>query len=354
MSDSNHSDGSNYGYVPTASWCLAYIVLFSVTAAVHSAQAWRSKYWVVFPTLVLGALVEVMGWAARYWSNKNVTLLTPFLMQISTLIIAPVFFSAWDYIVLGMAISRLGPQYSLLRPNWYLATFLTADIISLVVQAVGGGEASAAAADGSPTESATNTMVGGIIFQAVCMLIFVTLGTDFMLRATARRPYAFQEKRLARLASGEAIPSKRTWYGKKKVVGGTGAEEKVNSEGVQRDGDADTLGTATAIGSPKPEGHHPELGLGAAERREAEENERANLNRWWIMLAGALFSSCMILMRGVYRSVELLQGWSGFLITHEMYQNLLDGLPMLLAVVVFNFLHPGYLLPKRTTWKGYH
>ena len=51
---------------------------------VHCFQAYRSKYWIVYPTLVLGALTEILGWSARYWSSRNVLLITPFIMQIST------------------------------------------------------------------------------------------------------------------------------------------------------------------------------------------------------------------------------------------------------------------------------
>ena len=84
MSDSNHSDTSNYGYTPSTAWCIAFIVLFSISGLVHCYQGWRAKYWVIYATLVLGAAVEVLGWAGRLWSSQNVLLLTPFLMQIST------------------------------------------------------------------------------------------------------------------------------------------------------------------------------------------------------------------------------------------------------------------------------
>ncbi|OCF34088.1 hypothetical protein I317_05638 [Kwoniella heveanensis CBS 569] len=292
-----HTDQSNYGYTPSPSWALAYIVLFSVSAAVHVVQAWRYKYWIIYPTLVLGALTEVLGWSARYWSSQNVTLLTPFLMQISTLIMAPVFFSAFDYVILGLAIKRLGPQYSVLRPNWYFFTFITADLISLILQAVGGGQASSSAAEGAPTQSATNIMVAGIIFQLVAMATFMTLGADFIIRATMRRPYKFQER----------------WT-------------------------------------------HNRLMKKQQKRRDSEKTltARAHLRAWWIMLIAVAISSTMILIRGVYRSVELVQGWTGHLMETEMYQNILDALMMLIAVGIYNFIHPGFLFPRKTSWKGYH
>ena len=57
--------------------------------AVHSVQAWRAKYWVIYPSLVLGALIEVLGWAGRLWSNRNILYLPPFLMQICTYVCRP-------------------------------------------------------------------------------------------------------------------------------------------------------------------------------------------------------------------------------------------------------------------------
>ena len=84
-----HSDSSDYNYIPSPGWCISFIVLFSVIALVLSLQALRSKYWIVYPTIVLGALIEVLGWTGRYWSSQNVLLLTPFLMQITTYVSHP-------------------------------------------------------------------------------------------------------------------------------------------------------------------------------------------------------------------------------------------------------------------------
>lgn len=63
------------------------------------------------------------------------------------------------------------------------------------------------------------------------------------------------------------------------------------------------------------------------------------------LLAGMVLSVLCIYVRSIYRTVELLQGWKGFLITHEKYFVALDGAMMVVAVAVFNVLHPGWLLP---------
>ncbi|KAG5818197.1 hypothetical protein H9Q74_010182 [Fusarium xylarioides] len=63
-----------------------------------------------------------------------------------------------------------------------------------------------------------------------------------------------------------------------------------------------------------------------------------------LLLAAVFISLTMIFIRSIYRTVELLQGWSGYLITHEGYFIGLDGAIMVVAIAVFNFLDPVYLL----------
>lgn len=128
--------------------------------------------------MFLCALIETLGWSARLWSavstewiplNGGFWYSNPqaFLMQIATLIISPVFLTAgmfylhrlttrsvsklifsltmtgW-YILLGKIIKTFGPQYCRFNTKTYAIIFICGDVISLVIQAVGGGMASAA------------------------------------------------------------------------------------------------------------------------------------------------------------------------------------------------------------------
>lgn len=90
---------SPYGYVPSEGVCITAIVLFAVSTALHTAQAVyysvrrrkltrgegsgesggdaqraarQPSYWWILATLVPGGLLEVIGWAGRYWSSRNV------------------------------------------------------------------------------------------------------------------------------------------------------------------------------------------------------------------------------------------------------------------------------------------
>ncbi len=66
--------------------------------------------------------------------------------------------------------------------------------------------------------------------------------------------------------------------------------------------------------------------------------------RLTLVAAATLLSVACMIVRGVYRSTELLQGWRGELITDEKYMIALEGSMMFVAVAVFNFFGPGMLL----------
>ncbi|KAJ4232917.1 hypothetical protein NW757_013765 [Fusarium falciforme] len=193
-------------------------------------------------------------------------------MQITTLIIAPTFFTAGLYIILGALINRLGRHSSILGPKMYAVIFLSCDIIALVVQAVGGAMASTESNKiNGDTKTGTNIMVAGIVFQMAAMTAFTVLVLDFLRRVFLKKSYLESRK----------------------------------------------IGPANRTDLPKAYS--------------------------WLILA-ILISLFMIFVRSIYRTIELLQGWDGYLITHEGYFIGLDAATMTIAVAIFNFLDPIYLL----------
>jgi RTA1 like protein len=204
---------------------------------------------------------EAIGWAGRTWSAKCPYNHDAFLMQITTLIIAPTFFAAGLYVILGQMIHLLGRNTSIISPRAYLMVFCSCDLVSLVLQAAGGGLASVASGKlNGNTKPGTNLMVAGIAFQLGTMSFFALLVLDFLRRS---RKLAMQ------------IEYKKVLF--------------------------------------------------------------------------ALFISfTMIYIRSVYRTVELAQGWTGYLITHEGYFIGLDAALMFVAVIIFLVFDPAVLLPNDT------
>jgi len=154
----------------------------------------------------------------------------------------------------------MGRQYSPIAPNLYLWIFCTCDFVSLLLQAIGGGLASAESSKvGGNTAIGTNIMVTGIVFQLASISAFVYLFVLFLVRTR-------------QLKVPRAI---------------------------------NLLTFATTI------------------------------------------SLMAVYIRSIYRTIELLQGWRGYLITHEIYFVVLDGVMVTICGGIFVFLNPGVLLKKR-------
>ncbi|GAA5855634.1 hypothetical protein JCM8547_001626 [Rhodosporidiobolus lusitaniae] len=185
---SDHLTFNIYGYDPSLAAAIVYILVFSLITIVQTVQVGRSRIWWL-SVLVVGGLGEIIGWAGRLWAAKNPYSLNGFLTQIICLILAPCFFSATIYGILGMIVRAIGPQYSAIRPWAYLALFCTADLIAIVVQAIGGAKAALALKNDDSSESGTHIMVAGIAFQLFTMLCFCALGLDVWRRACKDRSY---------------------------------------------------------------------------------------------------------------------------------------------------------------------
>lgn len=50
--------------------------------------------------------------------------------------------------------------------------------------------------------------------------------------------------------------------------------------------------------------------------------------------------SFLIMVRSVFRAVEYLQGFNGYLLRHEAYLYLFDAVLMFLVMILFNWIHP--------------
>jgi len=62
------------------------------------------------------------------------------------------------------------------------------------------------------------------------------------------------------------------------------------------------------------------------------------------MAYAMVFMTTCLLVRAIYRTIELSGGWSGRVISTQVYFNALDGAMVVLAVYAMNLAHPGRLL----------
>jgi len=266
-SEAEFLDAVPYHYIPTTWICAVFLGLFSITTLIHLSQGMWYHMWWTLPTAVTAGLGEVIGWTARLWSSQNPLNMNPFLMQISSTIIAPTPLIATNFLILSRIIGRLGPQYSRLSPRLYSILFCGADLIALTVQAVGGAQASDAASNHQDAEPGGHVMLGGIFFQMGALTLYTVLAAEFLTRYNMNKP----------LRPTDAGPGKLTQRLKFQLIG---------------------LGIMTFF----------------------------------------------IFIRSVYRTIELIDGWSGKIISTQSYFNIFDGAMILLSMVTLNIFHPGLLL----------
>ncbi|KAL5313150.1 hypothetical protein ACEPPN_018883 [Leptodophora sp. 'Broadleaf-Isolate-01'] len=57
--------------------------------------------------------------------------------------------------------------------------------------------------------------------------------------------------------------------------------------------------------------------------------------------------SALIMIRSVVRVVEYIQGFEGYILSHEAFLYIFDGLLMFIALAIFNWIHPSELIPGK-------
>lgn len=85
--------------------------------------------------------VELIGYAARAASatqKEDQWSIEPYLIQSTFLLVAPSFFAASIYSVLGRIIASTdGDAYALIKKRWAAVFFVMADVFAFLMQAVG-------------------------------------------------------------------------------------------------------------------------------------------------------------------------------------------------------------------------
>ncbi|KAF2179555.1 RTA1 protein [Zopfia rhizophila CBS 207.26] len=61
---------------------------------------------------------------------------------------------------------------------------------------------------------------------------------------------------------------------------------------------------------------------------------------WQKHLLTLYVTSLLILVRSIFRVVEYLQGWDGYLLKRELYLYVFDALLMFIVMIIFNWVHP--------------
>jgi hypothetical protein len=95
--------------------------------------------------------------------------------------------AAGIYLCLSRIVIAIGPENSRIQPSSYPRVFIVCDIISLLLQATGGGMASVATHTKKSPTPGNNIMIAGLAFQVFTLLLFILLAVDFAIRSMRRK-----------------------------------------------------------------------------------------------------------------------------------------------------------------------
>lgn len=181
---------SIFQYKPSLAANAAFLAIFAASGITHVLQLifWRSYSFSI--PMVLGCITEIIGYVGRLMLNDNPFNIDGFLIQICCITLAPAFYSAAIYFTIADIVRFFGPEASWIRPTHYAWIFIPCDIISLILQATGGGLASVAAQNEEDDKPGTNIMVSGLAFQVFSLLMFISLTLAFVWRAKRLRSHS--------------------------------------------------------------------------------------------------------------------------------------------------------------------
>ena len=137
-------------YQPSVAGNALFLAIMAILAIAQIVLGVKHKTTSVAVTMALGLTTEFVGYIARVLMHGNPFDRNYFLWYLITLTIGPVFIAAAIYLTLGRIVVVYGERISRIKPRTYTTFFVGCDIVSLCVQAVGGGIAASTPVTNQP------------------------------------------------------------------------------------------------------------------------------------------------------------------------------------------------------------
>jgi hypothetical protein len=192
MSDNGIPKYVLWPYTPTiAAGVIAALVFIAITS-VHTWRLVKNRTWFCVP-FVIGGLFETIGYAARAAAHNDTESTTPYIIQSTLILVAPILFAASVYMILGRLILRTdSASYSIIRANWVTKIFVAGDIICFCIQG-GGAGLLVQAKDADGFKRGENIILGGLILQILIFTFFVVVASIWHRRLNAQPTSAASE-----------------------------------------------------------------------------------------------------------------------------------------------------------------
>ncbi|KAF2011578.1 RTA1-domain-containing protein [Aaosphaeria arxii CBS 175.79] len=173
-------EASLLGYRPSLAASGTFIGIFSTALIVHAIQGWWTWTLGFMASIVCGCILEIAGYVGRILIYNNPFDFNGFIMQIVCITIAPLFFCAAIYVLLSQVIVQVDETKSRFKPKLYYWIFIPCDVVSLVLQAVGGAM-SCLASNKDDVQVGVDISLAGLVFQVVTITCFCALFADYLV-----------------------------------------------------------------------------------------------------------------------------------------------------------------------------
>ncbi|KAM0556084.1 hypothetical protein ACHAPJ_006072 [Fusarium lateritium] len=170
---------SVYQYRPSLAANITFIVLYALAMATHIFLGIKWKTWFYMSFMILGCLLEIIGYIGRIIMYNNPFNFGGFMVQIVFITCGPVFYTAAIYVTLSKTIQHFAPEVSRFKPQLVWWIFIPADIVCLCLQAAGG--ALSTISEGS-SQTGVDVALAGLSLQVVILVLFCVLLGDYLFR----------------------------------------------------------------------------------------------------------------------------------------------------------------------------
>ncbi|KAK5163550.1 uncharacterized protein LTR77_010499 [Saxophila tyrrhenica] len=171
---------SVYGYRASLPFSGLLIALYGLCAIAQIYLGLKHKRRGFMTTMLIGIFTEMLGYGGRIIMWQNPWNQTGFTMQIVLITIGPVFFSAAVYVMLSRIIKYISPKASRFPGRYYYNTFITCDLVALVLQAVGGGLSSTSH---GTSQAGVDIALAGLSFQVATLVLYIVACADYAFRS---------------------------------------------------------------------------------------------------------------------------------------------------------------------------
>ena len=311
---SSHAGWTAYEYYPSMGAAVVFVICFAIVSLMHTYQLFRTRTWFFIPLMIGGYCkyqlrpiskqtsdfsgtnhlpVELVGYIGRAMSSKQSPDWTigPYVMQSTLLLVAPALFAASIYMELGRIIVMVkGEQFALVRVRWMTKIFVAGDVLSFLMQA------------------------SGMLLPPFCL--FSTIG---LLRLALSDPNANAPPGAGIMVKGTSStdPSSSASTGQNVIIGGL-------------------IVQIVFFGFFLISALIFQQRIGSNSEARAVADEYPWRKHMWALHS----SSILILIRSIVRVVEYVQGTHGYLMKHEVFIYVFDGLLMFAMMVIFVIIHP--------------